>query len=82
MVNNDDSDDDETNMSKLEKSFKPTYNSDEDLPTETQQEIKEKEDEQKYNGAEQIRQDAWKKAGAWPKLKRMVKGTVSGDTHE
>lgn len=70
------------NMKKLQSSFDPSYNSDEDLPDDIQQKIKAKEDLQQYNGADSIRQDAWKSAGSYPKLKRLVKGTVSGDTHE
>lgn len=70
------------NMKKLQSSFDPSYNSDEDLPTDAQTEIKKKEAAQQYNGADAVRQDAWKNAGTYPKLKRMVKGAWSGDTHE
>lgn len=70
------------NMKKLQSSYDNSYNSDEDLPDDVQAKIKAKEDLQQYNGADSVRQDAWKSAGSYPKLKRLVKGAFNGDTQK
>lgn len=67
---------------KVQKFFDPSYDSDEDLSEETQQQIKEKKNQFDEVGAEEVRQKGWENTGMFPKLKRFVKDKVSGDIHE
>jgi len=69
-------------MAMLEKFSKAKYNSDEDLPEETQKAIADKKNYFDDVGADQIRKESWEKAGMFPKLKRAVKSSMYGDMHE
>jgi hypothetical protein len=60
--------------------YKPSYNSDEDLDEDTQNKIRAVGTNS--SEANDIRKQAWQNAGAYPKLKRMVKDAWSGDTHD
>lgn len=60
--------------------YKPSYNSDTDLDDETQKKIQEAG--ANSSAADDIRKQAWSNQGAYPKLKRALKGAWSGDTHE
>lgn len=68
--------------SKVQKFYDPSYDSDEDLPEETQKEIKEKKNQFDNTGAEEVRQKGWENAGVFPKIKRFVKDKVYKDMHE
>lgn len=59
--------------------YKPNYNSDEDLDDDTKKKIQDAGTNSAQ--ADSIRQEAWQNAGAYPKLKRMVKSAWGGDTH-
>lgn len=67
-------------MAKLAKPFQASYNSDEDLPDDTQAKIKQLQDNNQFNAASSVRKDAWDSAGPWPKLKKLVKTRWDGDT--
>jgi len=60
----------------------PSYDSDTDLPTDVQRKIQEHESNQRYQEADQIRQEAWKQANAFPKIKKFVKTGLLGDKQE
>lgn len=60
--------------------FKPSYNSDEDLDEDTQNKIRQAG--ANSSQADAIRKQAWANQGAYPKLKRALKGAWSGDTHD
>lgn len=63
-------------------SQKVGYDSDDDLTMEERKAIKDKEESLNFGGAKKLRQEAWDKAGAFPKLKRSLKGLVYGDKNE
>lgn len=62
--------------------LKRTYDSDEDLTDDQVKQIKDKENEFDYTGADKVRKDSWQNAGMFPKLNKFVKDKISGDIRE
>jgi len=60
----------------------PQYDSDEELEPKVQEAIKRREEKHDFDYADKIREAAWNDAGAYPKLKRMVKGVWYGDKRD
>jgi hypothetical protein len=67
-------------MNRLAKMVQGNYDSDEDLDAKTQEEI-QKVGDNSFE-AEKLRNKGWDNAGAYPKLKRMVKGAWEQDIRE
>jgi hypothetical protein len=60
-------------MNKMQGYFDPQYDSDEDLTPEDRKKI-----QSSYN-PNKVRKEAWDKADMYPKLKKFVKSSWSGD---